>query len=56
MSWPDKTVLIYEGKAGKPDYRHDDRAAIGFVDGHCKLVRPSETTALFWMVQDSKAK
>ena len=56
VAWTDKTVLIYEGKADKLDYHHDDRAAIGFVDGHCKLIRPGEATALFWTVQDSKTK
>jgi len=47
----DKTVLIYEGKGGKLNYRHDGgRAAVGFVNGSCKLISPKDAASLIWTV------
>ena len=46
---PAKTVMIYEGKAGKLDFRHDGRASVGFVDGHAKLIGKQEAASLRWM-------
>lgn len=46
---PAKTVMIYEGKAGKLDFRHDGRASVGFADGHAKLVNKQEAASLRWM-------
>ncbi|MCW3096312.1 MAG: hypothetical protein JWL77_1930 [Chthonomonadaceae bacterium] len=47
---PDNTVLIYEGKAGRLNYRHAGRASVMFVDGHGKLISPDQATALLWTV------
>jgi prepilin-type processing-associated H-X9-DG protein len=48
---PAKTVMIYEGKAGKLDYRHNGRAVVGFMDGHCKLINADEAAGLIWTVK-----
>jgi len=45
---PSKTVLLYEGKDGKLDFRHDGRATIGFADGHVKLVGEEAAQNLQW--------
>lgn len=50
-AWPEKTILVYEGTAETFHYRHNDRAMLGFVDGHCKLIAPAEATTLFWTLQ-----
>ena len=34
VKFPAKTVMLYEGKGGKLEYRHDGKAAVGFADGH----------------------
>ena len=51
---PTNTVLIYEGTAGKLNFRHNGRAVVGFVDGHCSLVDASKATTLIWSVQAPK--
>lgn len=45
---PAKTVLLYEGKNKKLDFRHDGRATVGFADGHVKLVKKEEAKDLKW--------
>lgn len=45
---PDATVLIYEGKNGKINFRHDGMATIGYADGHVKLIREEEAKLLIW--------
>jgi prepilin-type processing-associated H-X9-DG protein len=43
-----ETVMIYEGKNGKLDFRHDGKAAVGFADGHAKLVNATGAQKLRW--------
>lgn len=43
-----QTVLFYEGEDEKPVFRYDGRAAIGFTDGHVKLISPEEAKTLIW--------
>jgi prepilin-type processing-associated H-X9-DG protein len=45
---PAETVLIYEGKNGQLDFRHDGRATIGFADGHVKPIKREHTKFLIW--------
>jgi prepilin-type processing-associated H-X9-DG protein len=45
---PAQTVMVYEGRNGKLDFRHNGKAAVGFADGHCKLVTAAEAKALRW--------
>ncbi len=45
---PRQTVLLYDGKKGKLEYRHDGRASVSFVDGHAKLVTPEEAAKVRW--------
>jgi prepilin-type processing-associated H-X9-DG protein len=43
-----QTVLFYEGKDGKLDFRHDNRAGVCFADGHAELVTPERAKTLKW--------
>jgi prepilin-type processing-associated H-X9-DG protein len=44
-----RTVAIYEAdKNGKPLFRFEGKAVIGFVDGHVKLTSPEEAAMLIW--------
>lgn len=52
---PAKTVMVYEGKDGKLDYKHDGEAAVGFMDGHTKLIKAEESAGLIWTVKVAKA-
>lgn len=45
---PSRTVLIYEGKDGKLDFRHEGMACVSFVDGHVQAVGPDEVKDLIW--------
>lgn len=49
---PKTTVLIYEGKDGILDFRHQGKAGICFADPEtpCKLVTPEESKKLNWKV------
>jgi len=51
---PAKTVMLYEGKAGKLDYRHVGKAVVGFMDGHVKQIGPDEAAGLIWTVKAPK--
>lgn len=42
------TVLFYEGKDGKLDFRHTGKAAIGFADGSVRMVNAEEAKKLRW--------
>lgn len=53
---PSKTVLIYEGRGGKLNFRHSGRAAVGFADGHCVLVNKMQAAGLIWKVKIVKAQ
>jgi len=45
---PANTVLIYEGKGGKLDFRHDGRAAVCFADGRVELISEEQAKTLLW--------
>lgn len=45
---PAETVMIYEGKGGKLDFRHEGRAVVCFADGHAKLVNEADAAKLRW--------
>jgi prepilin-type processing-associated H-X9-DG protein len=45
---PADTVMIYEGKNGKLDFRHDGKAAVGFADGHAKLMNAEGAKKMRW--------
>ena len=45
---PAETVMIYEGKNGKLDFRHNGRATVGFADGHVKLTDAEGAKKLRW--------
>jgi prepilin-type processing-associated H-X9-DG protein len=45
---PAETVLIYEGKNGKLNFRHEGKASVGFADGHAKLVDAAGAKKLRW--------
>jgi len=45
---PAETVLLYEGKNGKLDFRHGGKAAVGFADGHAKLLDAAAAKKLRW--------
>lgn len=45
---PAKTVMFYEGKNGKLNFRHDGKAVVGFVDGRASAIAPAEAKSLLW--------
>lgn len=45
---PSKTVLFYEGKNEKLDFRHGTRTAVAFADGHVSLVSAEDAKTLRW--------
>lgn len=45
---PARTVLVYEGKNGRLNFRHNGKAAVAFLDGHAKLISRDEASALLW--------
>lgn len=45
---PAQTVLLYEGKGDRPDFRHDGRAVIIFADGHARLTSEAQMGDCFW--------
>ena len=45
---PAETVLFYEGQNEKLDFRHGNRTAVAFADGHVKLVSTEEAKKLRW--------
>lgn len=45
---PADTVLVYEGKNGQLDFRHNGRAAVAFADGHARLVDVEMAKKLVW--------
>jgi prepilin-type processing-associated H-X9-DG protein len=45
---PAETVLIYEGKRGVLNFRHNGRATVGFSDGHVKMLTPAQAKSLRW--------
>ena len=45
---PSRTVLVYEGKNGRLNFRHGGKATVGFADGHVQRVSPDEAKSLRW--------
>jgi prepilin-type processing-associated H-X9-DG protein len=45
---PRRTVLLYEGKNGRLDFRHNGRATVGFTDGSARLVDRQQAKSLRW--------
>lgn len=45
---PANTVLAYEGSGGKLKFRHNDKAAVAFADGHVKLLTKDQAKTLSW--------
>jgi prepilin-type processing-associated H-X9-DG protein len=45
---PATTVMFYEGRAGKLNFRHGGMAAVAFADGHCRLVNDAMARKLRW--------
>src|SRR5207244_2572565 len=45
---PAETVLIYEGKNGKLNFRHEGKAVVGFADGSAKLIDAENAKKLRW--------
>jgi prepilin-type processing-associated H-X9-DG protein len=45
---PAATVLLYEGKEGKLDFRHDGKANVAFADGHVETIGPDDVKKLIW--------
>jgi prepilin-type processing-associated H-X9-DG protein len=45
---PTETVMIYEGRNGKLVFRHEGKAAAGFVDGHVKTISEQAAKNLRW--------
>jgi prepilin-type processing-associated H-X9-DG protein len=45
---PAQTVMLFESVDGKLLFRHDERAAVAFADGHVKLITRDEAKNLRW--------
>jgi len=45
---PANTVLVYEGKDGKLNFRHDSRAFVVFADSHIELINEEQVKTLRW--------
>jgi prepilin-type processing-associated H-X9-DG protein len=45
---PAQVVMLYEGSKGVLDFRHDGRACVAFMDGHCKLYNKEQAKSLMW--------
>ncbi|MFM7320497.1 MAG: hypothetical protein ACKO5K_03100 [Armatimonadota bacterium] len=50
------TVVIYEGRGGKLNFRHDGKATVGFADGHCVLVDARQAMELVWTLDGKPPK
>ncbi|MEP6754064.1 MAG: hypothetical protein ABJA67_01080, partial [Chthonomonadales bacterium] len=45
---PSTTVMVYEGKDGKLDFRHSGKSYVGFIDGRTKLIDAAGAAKLRW--------
>ena len=43
-----QTVMVYEGKDGKLDFRHDGFALVALVDGYTEFINKSSAEQLRW--------
>lgn len=48
LKFPGQTVLTYESLDRRPVYPHGRRAAIGFADGHTRLLTREEAARCIW--------
>lgn len=48
VSDPSKLVLVYEGKGGTLNFRHDGKANVAFADGHVRRITKEEAKNLVW--------
>ena len=48
LAEPAQTVMLYEGKDGQLEFRHNNRAGVCFTDDHCQLVTPEAAKTLRW--------
>lgn len=46
--YPAETVLFYDGKDGKFNFRHQGKAAVTFADGHGELIDPARAATVRW--------
>lgn len=46
---PARTVMFYDGANGRLDFRHLDKATVGFADGHVAQVDAQEAKKLLWL-------
>jgi hypothetical protein len=51
---PAKTIMLYEGKGDKPEFRHEGRAVIVSADGRAKLMTKQEAQSLSWYAGGAK--
>ena len=45
---PANTIMLYEGRDMKIDYKHDGRAMIAFADGHTMMRTPDQVKKCSW--------
>lgn len=45
---PSQVVMLYEGKGGKLNFRHNGEASVAFVDGSTTLVNRKDAESLRW--------
>ena len=46
---PARIVMVYEGKDGMLDFKHDGKAAVCYADDHAKMISEAEAKALRWV-------
>jgi len=51
--FPADTVLFYDGKDGKFNFRHQGKAAVTFADGHAELIDPARAATVRWNLESS---
>jgi prepilin-type processing-associated H-X9-DG protein len=48
ISQPTQTIMVYEGSNFHLDFRHQGKAAVGFADGHAKMIDATQLKSLRW--------
>ena len=56
ISHPAETIMLYEGKDMKPEYRYEGKTVIGFADGHAKLHTPEQVAKFVWLEKEWKPR
>lgn len=49
INLPASTVMVYEGKAGKLNFKHAGKAGVAFADGHVRMISETDAKSLRWM-------